>query len=486
MTLLFTASEMVPYCKTGGLADVVGSLTPVLAGMGHDVHVMLPGYRSIDRAKYGFTANPEKYKVAVGNHTVPFNISYAFHDGVSVYLLENDEYFNRENLYGDADGDYKDNGARFMFYSRAVFEAVKQRGIRPDIIHAHDWQAGLVPAYLTTVFRGDPYFAETGTLFTIHNLGYQGLFPYKVFAETGIPEEEYHWTKLEYYGNVSFIKSGIIYSDAISTVSRAYADEITTAELGFGLEDIFTERRHVLHGIVNGIDTAAWNPETDAVIPRTFSADDPAGKKKCRSELLRMCEMKAGKSVPVIAMITRLDDQKGLDILEDAVVSLMKLDIRLVILGTGSREHHETIEQLSDNHSGKIRAMLKFDNDLARSLYAGADIFLMPSRYEPCGLGQLIAMRYGALPVVRTTGGLIDTVSDLDDDPLNGVGFSFGDYTAEALAGTVTRAVEAFRERGKTRWNQAVNRAMKRDFSWEKSAREYNSLYERIRNHRDG
>ncbi|MCE5252404.1 glycogen synthase GlgA [bacterium] len=484
MTIVFAASEMVPFCKTGGLADVIGALPSGLADLGHDVHVMLPGYRVIDKSKYSFRRHAGTPVIPVGNRHMPLGISTAKYNRVAVHLLENDEYFNRAGLYGDENGDYGDNGGRFIFFSRAVIEAMKHLRIRPDIIHAHDWQAGLVIAYLKTVYRNDPFFGNTGSLFTIHNLGYQGLFPYDVFAQSGIPPVEYHWTKLEFYNKVSFIKGGIVYADAVSTVSETYADEITGRELGFGLDGLFTSRKHDLYGIVNGIDYEVWNPSTDAGIPARYSPENLSGKEICRDGLLRACGLKAGKTVPVVAMISRLDDQKGFDILESSVGKLMNFNIRLVILGTGTKDHQETMIRLTERYPRHIHIALMFDNSLAHLIYAGADAFLMPSRYEPCGLGQLIAMRYGTLPVVRATGGLADTVIDEDRYPGSGTGFSFGNYSSDALVDAVSRAVRMFRSPGRQRWQETVKRAMTADFSWKKSAVSYQTLYERIRNSR--
>ena len=486
MTILVAASEMVPFCKTGGLADVIGSLTPVLARLGHDVRVILPGHRSIDRLKFGFQKHDESFTAPVGDRHVSYGISSTTWNGVDIYLIENDAYFGRAGLYGDASGDYPDNGERFSFYSRAVLETATFLRIRPDIINAHDWQAGLVIAYLRTLYGDDPFFENTGALFTIHNLGYQGIFPHDVFSLTGIPEEEYSWRKLEYFGNMSFIKGGIVYADAVSTVSRTYAEEITQPELCFGLDGVFKERLNDLYGIVNGIDYGEWNPAVDRAIAARFDTDNLSGKKKCRSDVLKLYGLRAGGTVPVIGMVSRLDDQKGFDILEAAMEQLVSFDIRLIILGTGTKSHEDAVRSLAGRFPDAVGALLKFDNITAHKVYAGVDAFLMPSRYEPCGLGQLIAMRYGALPVVHATGGLVDTVVDMDDHPAEGTGFVFLEYTPDSLVAAVMRAVAMFRRKDRMRWTQAVHRAMTREFSWEKAAQEYGSLYEQIRNRRNG
>ena len=433
MTLLFAASEMVPFCKTGGLADVIGALPPVLAETGHNVTVMLPGYSVIDREKYGFKTIAHDLKIPVGKELKPLDISSTSWKGVNVCLLENDGYFKRDSLYGDTDGDYDDNAERFVFYARGVIEAAKYLRLRPDVVHAHDWQAGLTMAHLVTVYKDDPAFEETASLFTVHNLGYQGIFDMEAASLTGLPPESFHWTKMEYWGKISFLKGGIVYADAVSTVSETYSVEITEEPLGFGMHDVFAERRNSLYGIVNGIDSDEWNPAADKAIPAVYTAGDMRGKKVCRRELIRTCGFRARVNIPVFGMVTRLDDQKGLDIIEAAIGRLVSMDLRLVVLGAGTREHHETMTRLTELYPGRIRVFLRFDSDMARLIYAGSDVFLMPSRYEPCGLGQLIAMRYGTLPVVHSTGGLKDTVSDLDAHPRDGDGFSFDEYSPEAL-----------------------------------------------------
>ena len=482
MNILFAASEMVPFCKTGGLADVVGALPLVLAERGHNVSVMLPGYSVIDRERYGFELTSRDIAVQIGTGTRNMMLSLARYRGIDVFLLENDGYFSRAGLYGDEKGDYVDNSKRFIFFSRGVLKAAKYTGFMPDIVHTHDWQAGLVNTYLATIYADDPLFSSAATLFTVHNLGYQGLFPPEVFYATNLPWECYHWTKLEHWGNVSFLKGGLIYADALSTVSAVYAGEITGDQLGFGMHGVFSDRRADLYGIVNGIDTTLWDPSTDPVIPARYSAEDCSGKRVCRRKLAKTCGFSAPAHVPVIGMVTRLDDQKGLDIFEDAAERLMALDVRIVVLGTGLRRHHETMTRLTERYPGRLRVFLTFDNDLARLIYAGSDAFLMPSRYEPCGLGQLIAMRYGTLPIVHDTGGLKETVQDIGDDPGYGVGFVFDEYSGGHLAGAVERAAAVFRDPRKRRWNDARNRAMRRDFSWSRSAERYEELYLKLRN----
>ncbi|MDP2983142.1 MAG: glycogen synthase GlgA [Candidatus Latescibacter sp.] len=482
MKILFVASEMTPFCKTGGLADVIGTLPVVLARMGNEVAVMLPGYSAIDRQKYGFDENRGRFQVTVGPVTKPATVSSASWKGITIHLIENEEYFDRPGLYGEQQGDYYDNGPRFVFFSRGALEAARLLGIKPDIIHAHDWQTGLILPYLRTLYAWEPLFYGASSLFTIHNLGYQGIFPPWVFSLTGIPDEEFRWTKMEFYGNVSFLKSGIVYADAVSTVSETYAREITTEPLGFGMQGVLTERKNDLFGILNGIDQEEWNPATDQSLPARYTSAEMSGKKICRQALLKEFGISPGEDSPVFGMVSRLDSQKGFDILEEGVKKIASMAVCLVILGTGTREHAVAMEKLAAEYPDRIRIMVKFDPLMARLVYAGSDAFLMPSRYEPCGLGQFIALRYGTLPVVHATGGLADTVHDLDSDPDYGNGFSFEEYTSEALVEAMERAVKAFTQPGRKRWLKAVGRAMSHDYSWKRSAEKYEKLYQQIRN----
>ena len=484
MKIVFAASEMTPLCKTGGLADVVGALPPVLASKGHEIHVMLPGYGSIDREAWGFNARSDRQGIYLGQTVTALTMSSAEYRGVQVHLLENADFFSRQGLYGDENGDYGDNDMRFIFYSRATVEAMKKLGIRPDIVHGHDWQAGLVMTYLATLYRQDPFFADTRTLFTVHNLGYQGIFSFGAFTLTGLSVSEFHWQKMEYYGNVSLLKGGLVYADALSTVSRTYAREVATPAGGLGLDGVFYERKDSLHGIVNGIDTDMWDPSGDPKIPAAYSYDDLGGKKTCRAALLEKAGLNAKAGDMVIGIVSRLDDQKGFDIIESAIDQIVSLGVRLIVLGTGTLRHHEAMTALQERYPDSISVFLRFDEGLAHLIYAGSDAFLMPSRYEPCGLGQLIAMRYGTLPIVRSTGGLADTVVDLTQDPRTGNGFAFTDYSPGTLADAVERAVDSFGKKGRSRWTNAMRRAMLGDYSWTAAAAKYIDLYESIRNHR--
>lgn len=480
MIVLFAASEMEPFCKTGELADVIGALPIAIAERGHEVHVMLPGFSVIDRERFGFTEPGVWLQIPIGREQKILAVSTLEWKGVTVYLLENDEYFGRSEFYRDSRGDFADNGLRFMFYSRGVIETVKAMSIRPDVVHAHDWPAALVVTYISTIYRNDPSFSRTATLFTVHRLQHQGIFGESVFWLSGLPAELFRWSKMEHHGNVSFIKGGIAYADAVSTVSPSYAREITSEARSFGLHGIFTERKSDLYGIVNGIDEQAMNPATDPYIPARFTPDDISGKALCREKLLKVCGLKADDTVPIIGIVSRLDHQKGIHIIEEAVDKLIELDIRLVILGTDIPEHQEVIIQLTARHPQHIRAMLRFDRAMSHLIYAGADILAIPSNWEPCGLGQMIAMRYGTLPLAHKTGGLADTIRDISADPENGNGFLFEEFSAGSFVETTRRAVGIFREDNPF-WTKVKQRIMREDHSWKESAEQYITLYEHIR-----
>ena len=480
MNILFAAAEMAPFCKTGELADVIGDLPPAVAERGHSVAVVIPGYAVIDRARHGFIEQGIWIQVPVGCDLKMLSVSSLEWRGVTVYLIENDEYFVRPGIYGDPGGEYGDNGVRFMFFSRAVIEILKIVGFRPDVIHAHDWPTALVVAYIKSLYAKDPFFSGTATLFTIHRLQYQGIFHESVFWLSGLPGDLFHRASMEHYGNVSFLKGGVALADAVSTVSERYARDIATRENGFGLHELFASRANDLYGITNGIDLSASDPSTNPLIPARFDVDDLAGKKECRLALLHACGLTPDDNVPVFGMVSRLSDNKGVHQIDAASSVLDEFDIQGIFLGTDTPEHQSLMIKFASSYPRRIRVMLRFDKKMAHMIYAGADAYLMPSKFEPCGLAQFIAMRYGALPVVHATGGLADSIIDLDSDPENGNGFSFREYTTAAFKDAVSRTVRAFLEPGRERWNAAVRRAMSGDYSWNRSAERYIDLYHRI------
>lgn len=451
LKIAMIASEAVPFAKTGGLADVVGALPHALARLGHEVLLVLPKYKGIAQRQ-----------ASIGPR-------------VSAAFIEHDGYFGREHLYGGKDGDYADNLERFSFFAWRSLERLKELSFAPDVIHVHDWQAALVPVYLATTYRDDPALRPATTLLTIHNLSYQGVFPKSEFPKLGVPWDLFQMEGLEYYDRINLLKGGLLFATRLNTVSPTYAQEIQTPEYGCGLDGVLRKRRADLTGVLNGIDVAAWDPATDKALAARFSASAPAPKAENKQALQRQLGLPADAAAPVFGMITRLAAQKGLDLVATIADDLVALGGQLVVLGTGDRAFHEQFEALGRRHPKALAIRLAFDDVLARRIYAGSDLFLMPSRFEPCGLGQMIAMRYGAIPVVRKTGGLADTVSEASPDGARGHGFVFEAAEPAELLTAVRRGVALYRQRAA--WAALQRRAMSRDWSWERAAGAYLDLY---------
>ena len=452
MTVAMVVSEMEPFAKTGGLADVAGALPLALGRLGVQVHVIVPRYSVVQEKQ-------PQVKIS---------------EGVEVHFIDHEDYFQRIGLYGGSNGDYPDNLDRFSFFCRQSLSLLKEKGIRPDILHAHDWQAALSIVYQKSVFQKDPFFARMRSVFTIHNLAYQGLFPKDQYPRCGLPWELFHIDGLEYYDKVNLLKGGLVFADRLTTVSPTYAREIQIPDQGEGLEGVLRFRSKDLLGILNGIDQDLWNPATDRALGHRFDSKRLAGKAKNKEALQKEMKLPVSSKIPLMGMVTRLASQKGLDLVVQALPGLSPLGVQLVVLGSGDRPIEQALESAAKN-SSTVRVHLGFDANLARRIYAGSDLFLMPSRYEPCGLGQMIAMRYGAVPLVRSTGGLADTVRE---DGLEGNGFCFRPYDSQAFLQAVQRAVGFYRASG--RWKVVQLRGMTTDFSWRRSAREYLRLYEKI------
>lgn len=478
MKVAFLASEAIPYAKTGGLADVAGALPKFLARQGAEVRVFLPLYREL--RKKGLPLEPviEKAALRMGGRDLSYAVLAHRAEGVTHLFLDRPELYDRDQLYGTPAGDYPDNAERFAFFSRASLEAMKAMGFRPEIVHGHDWQAALAFAYLKFVYADDPFFDRTRSLFTVHNLAYQGLFDREVLAAIDLPDALFNMNDLEYYGRVNALKAGILYSTAITTVSPRYSREIQTPEFGCGLDGLLRSRAGVLHGILNGVDYRDWDPATDRLIPRNFGPGDLAGKKACREELVRMFGLDLAPSRPVAGMVTRLAGQKGLDIVCEAIDRLFDLDLALVILGTGEQKIQDSLLAAQKRHTARFGLKIAFDERIAHTIYAGSDLFLIPSRYEPCGLTQMYAMKYGTVPVVRATGGLDDSVEEFDPAAGTGNGFKFAEAAPGPLLEAAERAVRAFGRSGDRA--ALVRNAMAADFSWERSAATYLALYEMI------
>ncbi len=487
MRIVFAASECVPYVNTGGLADVLGALPREIAALGHEVAVYLPFYRQISsRMK---ELGMKERVVAIRSLTVPFPYYNRFaavldgglRDGVRHYFVDCPELFDREHVYGPPAGDYADNWERFGLFSRAVLEASKALGV-PDVFHAHDWETALIPVYLRTSYYFDPALRGAGTLLTVHNAGYQGWFPAATVERLLLPWEIYTPERAEHYNTLNFLKGGVAYSDMVSTVSRKYAEEIQTAEFGSGLEGTFRRRAADLHGILNGIDTAKWDPATDGNIAAHFTAENLEGKRQCRRDLLHAFGLShAGEETPVLGIVSRFATQKGFDLLAQIADQLVAdepaEELALVVLGDGEPYYENLFRGLQERHPGKIAVRLPYDRALAHKVEAGADAFLMPSHYEPCGLGQLYALRYGTIPVVRATGGLDEAVAEWNPETGEGTGFKFHGYAPGDFLAAIRRAVGLFRG-DREGWLRLVRNAMAADHSWAKPAAEYVKLYE--------
>jgi starch synthase len=461
MKIVIAASEVVPFAKTGGLADVGGALPMALEKRGEEVIVVMPGYKKVHNLK-----NPEVKKLRDG-----VSIS-KIGKGIKVYFIDNDEYFNRDELYGDKTGDYKDNLDRFSYFCRKTLELLKEIKFKPDIIHCHDWQSALIPVYLKNTLAEEPFFKDTKTVFTIHNIGYQGLFPQEELSKTGLDWGVFNMDMLEYYGKINILKGGIVFSDLINTVSETYSKEIQTKEFGFGMEGILNKRRDSVSGIINGLDYSIWDPSTDKSIFKKFSLKTAEDKYENKEGLQKVCKLPAKRTVPVFGIVSRLAQQKGFDILAEGIDAICRLDVQVVILGTGDLKYHQLLEEMVKKYPKVISLSLKFDDTLAHRIYAGSDIFLMPSKYEPCGLGQMISLRYGTVPLVFKTGGLADTVNDKN-------GFIFDKYSKDELIKTIKKAITAYKN--STKWQQLMQRGMKCNFSWAESAKKYVELYEKAK-----
>lgn len=478
MRILIATSEAVPFIKTGGLADVAGTLANEYRKMGMEASLILPFYRKIKKAAKDFGIKPlgKEITVRLGDHIEKGKIwEGKTAEGAPAYFIDNNKFYNRDELYGTPDGDFPDNSSRFIFYDRAVLEILEALNLNFDVIHCNDWQTCLIPIYIKTIYKKD--FPKTATLLTVHNLGYQGLFRSPDMPLTGLGLDMFNINGLEFYGKISFLKGGILFADAINTVSTNYAGEILTPEYGFGLDNVLKKRSKDLYGIINGIDYNVWNPENDGLIPANYSASDLSGKEKCKKSLLKTLSLPSNKSM-LIGMVARLSSQKGIDILAEAIKEIVKSGAKIIILGKGEEPFHKTLLDLQKNFSKNLSVTIGFDDKLAHRIYAGSDIFLMPSKYEPCGLGQLIALRYGTIPIGRKTGGLVDTIFEYNPSDKSGTGFLFGNYSAREFLLAISRANKFFNDKG--HWAAIQKNAMAQNFSWRHSAEEYLLLYQKI------
>jgi starch synthase len=482
LKILFVSSEAVPYAKSGGLADVAGSLPQALNEAGVDVRVIMPLYPSTKKVMLDKTPVIDRIAVPLGDLKLAASVYMTRSSKrVPAFFVQREDLFSRPALYGSSVGDYYDNLERFTFFCHAVLMVACELDFMPDVIHCHDWQTGLIPALLRGPYN-EPFFKGTTTLFTIHNMGYQGLFPGHKLSVTGLKGVDfYHQEGLEYWGNISLLKSGIVYADAVNTVSPTYAEEICMREYGLGMEGILNNRKDSLTGILNGVDYEIWNPEKDGHLPRNYSIKNISGKAICKKELIK--EMGLDPSLiekPLLGMVSRLDKQKGLDLLLDIIERLMALDTGLALLGSGDPYIEKAIERAAKGHPGKISIGTGFNDPLAHRIIAGSDIFLIPSRYEPCGLTQMYALKYGTVPVVRATGGLNDTVSSYEKGVGNG--FKFKGANPEEFLSCIKQAIEFYKNRAE--WKRIIANGMKEEFSWKKSADRYVELYRKLKGRR--
>ena len=498
MRIVLASSEAVPFSKTGGLADVAAALSKALARDGHDVWLLTPFYPQA-RQKQGaadlpFEPTDWSIEVAVGSKLVTGNIlrSRLPRTNVTVLLIDQPDYFDRHSLYQKNNEDYRDNCERFVFFSRAVMETVRLLELQPDVIHANDWQTGLIPALLDIEYRYVPGFEQTSSVFTIHNMAFQGRFWKWDMELTGLDWKYFNWKQMEYFDDLNLLKAGLVFADLITTVSPTYAREIQTEPFGCGLHGVLRARRGVLVGILNGVDTEIWNPTTDPALAQNYSCANGdasskfSGKAVCKAHLQKQQRLSVRSDVPLVGMISRMTDQKGFDLIAKCADELLQLDLQLIFLGTGQDRYERFLEQLSQKYASKVSVTIGFDDKLAHQIEAGTDAYLMPSQFEPCGLNQMYSLIYGTVPIVRRVGGLADSVVDATDENLadgTATGFCFDRYDPGALVGQVRRAVEIYADRPK--WSQLVCTGMWQEWSWTRSAAEYVKVYRRVGLKRD-
>ncbi len=476
MKILFVASEAVPFVKTGGLADVVGALAPVLAGKGHDVRVILPYFSAIPHEFQAQMSHECDFEVQLGWRRQYCGIEKIKKDNVTWYFMDNKYYFGRPYIYGMGGDEYE----RFGFFCRGVLNMLPLLGFQPDVIHAHDWQSGMIPALLKIQYAHLPFYSDIKTVFTIHNLQYQGIFGIREVQDIlGLGDSLWTDDKLECFGCANYLKAALVYADMITTVSPSYAEEIQTAYYGERLDGLLRSRKSDLHGVLNGIDMDDYNPETDQRIPCTYSEKDLSGKAACKEALQKELGLDISPDTPVVGMVGRLSNQKGLDLVDYVISDIMRQDVQLVVLGMGEGRYFNLFSWAEGEYKGRVAARFTMDHALAHRIYAGADIFLMPSQFEPCGLSQMIAMRYGTIPIVRETGGLRDTVLSYNEFSGEGNGFSFFNYNAHDMLHVIERAIGYYKNR-KDIWKTLQHRGMTGDYSWTASAGRYLELYKSL------
>lgn len=480
MKIAFITPEAYPFVKTGGLADVSFSLPRALARRGHEVLLVLPRYYRVDKQKFFLKLIPKPLGVPLGSGEKWAGIYRSeYLSDVEAIFIEHDNFFGRDGLYDDGYHAYGDNGERFAFFCRAVLQALPAIGFRPEIIHCNDWQSALVPVYLRTHYAHEPFYRTTSSVMTVHNVGYQGVFPVEMMECAAIGREHFHPGALEFYGQMNFLKGGIVFADAVTTVSRRYAREIQSAEFGYDLAGVFASLGSRLYGITNGVDYEKWDPQNDPRIPANYSSKKISGKKTCKRYLQNRFGLEESNTVPVIGTISRLTYQKGIDVLAESLFILMKEKLcQFVIVGSGDSHIMWRFEELKRTFPGRVGIYWGYDEDLAHLVESGSDIYVMPSRYEPCGLNQMYSLRYGAVPVVRATGGLDDTVVDWFTDHERGNGFKFFELSPGVLSETLQRVFEVYHH--DEEWKKIVRRGMEVYYSWDQAAEEYELIYQKL------
>ncbi len=483
LNILFVSSEVDPFAKTGGLADVSSALPKAIKELGHEIRIMMPRYRFISERRFKLHDIIRLKDISIpigGNHEIGY-VKSSFisnlKEKVQVYFLDNENYFGRDGVYQSptTKKDYKDNDERFIFFCRGVLETLRRLGWQPDIIHCNDWQTGLIPAYMKTIFSSDPFFKNVKTVFTIHNMAYQGAFPQESFVKSGLPKELFRPEGVEAYGKFNFLKTALYYADSITTVSEKYAEEICTSpEYGAGLNGLLSERRKELRGILNGIDYQLWNPLTDQYVYRKYDAKSIEAKADNKRALMTQFNMTFDETKPLIGAICRLVEQKGFDLVLEILEDMLKLDVQFVMLGSGEKDYEKKFEAIQKRHPKQMGVFFGFNDELAHLIEAGSDMFVMPSKYEPCGLNQMYSMRYGTIPIVRATGGLDDTVEDYSGGG-KGTGFKFEKFESKELLKAIQRALKVFHQ--PEEWKKLMRNGMQKDFSWEHSAKKYINLY---------
>ncbi len=479
LKILIVASEVQPFAKTGGLADIAGALPKALKQLGHDVRVVMPKHKAVAQCPLGIRPMGLDINVPI-SRTRKKGFLYSSHlnGEIPVYFVGNESYYSRDPIYGTRFGDYPDNAERFIFFCRSVFEVCKSVGFQPDIIHCNDWQTGLVPVYLKTVYAREKWFQNTRTIFSVHNLGYQGNFPSSELKTAGLPFSIFTPAGVEFYNHFSFLKSGLVFADLLTTVSPTYAREIQTKAFGFKMDGVLRQRSKDLFGILNGVDYQEWNPESDPDIEKNYSPENMAGKRACKRKIADLFSLKVEDDTPLLSMVTRLSSQKGIDLVIEIMGDLLDDGAAFVLLGSGDSMYEDYFLKIKKQFPDRIGVHIGFDEKLAHQILAGSDFFLMPSQYEPCGLTQMYSLKYGAVPIVRSVGGLADSIKEFNRKTLKGTGFKFKKFNPDNLQQAVQKAVSVYRK--KDQWQKLTLNDMTANFGWDRAAKKYCQLYRRI------